>query len=93
MQNLLEKSLDGSLPPRNRGWFQPGDRRINMWDRDFASYDDLIDDKVLESHVQPQTIRSIANKAKNALPSGFPWCLSTDSVNRQLTKVPAAERS
>jgi hypothetical protein len=29
MQDPLEKTLDESLPTRNRGWFQRGDRRIN----------------------------------------------------------------
>ena len=62
-----------------------------MWDRDSASYDALEDARVFESAVAPQTVRSYANKAKNALPSGFPWQLSADSVARQLTKVPAAK--
>ncbi len=61
-----------------------------MWDRHSASYDDLIG-PVFDDPVEPQTIRSCANKVKNALPTGFPWRLSTDSESRQLTKVPAAE--
>ena len=58
----------------------------HMWDRDSASYKDLEDAGVFESAVVPQTVRSYANKAKNALPSGFPWHLKTDSAARQLTK-------
>jgi hypothetical protein len=61
-----------------------------MWDRDAASYDALEDAQVVGS-VAPQTIRSYANKSNNALPPGFPWRLSTDSVNRQLTKVATAQ--
>jgi hypothetical protein len=63
----------------------------HMWDRDSASYDALQDAGVLETAVQPQTIRSYANKANNALPPRFPWRLSTDSNNRQLTKVSTAD--
>ena len=59
-----------------------------MWDRDSASYDSLETAKVFDSAVAPQTVRSYANKANNALPPGFPWRLSADSVSRQLTKVP-----
>lgn len=59
-----------------------------MWDRDSAHYDDLVDDHVFNTSVAPQTIRSYANKTNNELPAGFPWRLSTDSDNRQLTKVP-----
>jgi hypothetical protein len=58
----------------------------HMWDRDSASYEDLEDAGVFESAVAPQTVRSYANKAKNALPSRFPWRLKTDSTARQLTK-------
>jgi hypothetical protein len=58
-----------------------------MWGRDSASYDNLEDEKVFESSVTPQTIRTYTNRANNALPPGFPWRLSTDAVNRQLTKV------
>jgi hypothetical protein len=61
-----------------------------MWDRDSASYDNLIG-PVFADPVEPQTIRSYANKLKNALPSGFPWRLSTNAVNRQLTKVWATQ--
>ncbi len=61
----------------------------HMWDRDSASYDDLRTFKVIESDVAPQTIRSYANKVNNALPAGFPWRLSSDSISRQLTKVSA----
>jgi hypothetical protein len=60
-----------------------------MWGRDSASYDDLLG-TVFDDPVQPQTIRSYANKVNNALPAGFPWRLSTDSVSRQLTKVARA---
>ncbi len=57
-----------------------------MWDRDSASYDDLIG-PVFDDPVDPQTIRSCANKVKNALlPTGVPWRLKTDSVNRFITK-------
>lgn len=59
-----------------------------MWNRDSARYDDLEDAKVFDSAVAPQTIRSYANKANKALPSGFPWRLSTDSSSRCLTKIP-----
>jgi hypothetical protein len=62
-----------------------------MWGRDSASYDDLIG-PVFDNPVEPKTIRSYANKVKNALPPGFPWRLSTDAVNRQLTKVPATAK-
>lgn len=62
-----------------------------MWDRSSASYNDLEDAGVFESAVAPQTVRSYANKANNALPTSVPWRLSTDSVARQLTKVPAAK--
>jgi hypothetical protein len=65
----------------------------HMWGRDSASYDSLVKDEVFDSAVAPQTVRSYANKANNALPRGFPWRLSADSVNRQLTRVPAAEGS
>lgn len=58
-----------------------------MWDWDSASYDDLEDAQVFDSAVAPQTVRSYTNKANNALPSGFPWRLSTNSVCRQLTKT------
>src|SRR5262249_42513346 len=61
-----------------------------MWDRESDSYDDLETDRVFESTVAPQTVRSYANKANNALPKGFPWRLSADSVNRQLTKISSA---
>jgi hypothetical protein len=63
----------------------------HMWGRDSASYDSLEDAKVIESAVAPQTVRSYANKANNALPVGFPWRLATDSNARQLTKLPAAK--
>ncbi len=62
-----------------------------MWNHDSASYDDLLDAEVFDTVVQPQTVRSYANKANNALPTGFPWRLSADSISRQLTKVPAAK--
>jgi hypothetical protein len=62
-----------------------------MWGRDSAGYEDLIDNEVFESAVQPQTVRSNANKVNNALPSGIPWRLSADSVGRQLTKVSSAQ--
>jgi hypothetical protein len=61
-----------------------------IWNRDSARYDDLIG-PVFDDPVEPQTIRSYANKVKKALPTGFPWRLSTNSVSRQLTKVPAAK--
>jgi hypothetical protein len=61
-----------------------------MWDRDSASYSQLEDASVFNSSVQPQTVRSYANKANNALPAGFPWRLSTDSMTRQLTKISVA---
>jgi hypothetical protein len=58
-----------------------------MWTRDRASYDLLEDEEVFESTVAPQTVRSSVNKVNNALPSGFPWRLSADSVSRRLTKI------
>ena len=61
-----------------------------MWGRDSANYDDLFDAEVFDTVVQPQTVRSYANKANTALPTGFPWRLSADSETRQLTKVPTA---
>jgi hypothetical protein len=60
-----------------------------MWDRDAASYDELFDAEVFQSEVAPQTVRSYANKTNNARPPGLPWRLSTDSVARQLTKIPS----
>jgi hypothetical protein len=57
-----------------------------MWSRDSASYAALEDGGVFESSVAPGTVRSYANKVKNALPSGFPWQLSADAVGRRLTK-------
>jgi len=60
-----------------------------MWDRDFASYDVLIG-PVFENPIEPQTIRSCANRVKVALlPTGVPWCLKTDSMNRFITKSAA----
>jgi hypothetical protein len=57
-----------------------------MWDRNSAGYESLNGD-VFDSEVSSATIRSYANKANNALPPGFPWRLSTDAVNRYLTKI------
>jgi hypothetical protein len=57
-----------------------------MWNRDSARYDDLIG-PVFDEPVEPQTIRSYANKVRNALPCGWPWRLSTDATSRQLTKA------
>jgi hypothetical protein len=57
-----------------------------MWEQDSASYDAL-GGPVFEDPVQPQTIRSLANKVNVALKKvGVPWRLSTDSTLRQLTK-------
>jgi hypothetical protein len=64
-----------------------------MWGREFASYDALEKDEVLESSVLPRTICSYANKANNALPSGVPWRLSADGINRQLTKKTRRQES
>jgi hypothetical protein len=58
-----------------------------MWNRDSATYSDLDAAEVFETSVAPQTVRSYANKANNALPRGIPWRLSADSVSRQLSKV------
>jgi hypothetical protein len=57
-----------------------------MWGRTSASYAAL-EEAVFESSVEPQTVRSYANKANNALPSGFPWRLSVDSTSRQISKI------
>jgi hypothetical protein len=66
-----------------------------MWDRDHASYDDLMPDSlkpdsVFDTPVIPQTVRSYVNKANNALPPGFPWKLSANATSRHVTKVPKA---
>jgi hypothetical protein len=37
MQEIIENSLAESPPKRNRGWFQPGDRRINRDGRPLGS--------------------------------------------------------
>jgi hypothetical protein len=58
-----------------------------MWNRDSASYDALEHDEVFDSAVARQTVRSYTSKANTALPPGFPWRLSADSVTRQLCKV------
>jgi hypothetical protein len=63
-----------------------------MWKRDFASYDSL-NAEVFDSPVKPQTVRSYANKANNALPQGSLWRLSANSNNRQLTKVLRSENA
>ena len=63
----------------------------HMWDRDSARYNGLEKANVFDSAVAPQTVRSYANKANNALPPGFPWRLSADSVSRQLSKVPSSK--
>jgi hypothetical protein len=63
-----------------------------MWERASASYDALEEAGVFESAVAPQTVRSYANKANNALPHGCLWRLSADAINRQLTKVPKGAR-
>jgi hypothetical protein len=64
-----------------------------MWNRDSARYGALNAARVFDSEPSPQTIRSYTNKANNALPPGFPWKLSTDATNRQMTKVTAATGS
>ncbi len=57
-----------------------------MWDRDSGAYSDLVG-PVFDNEVEPQTVRSLANKANKALrPIGIPWRLTTDSVSRQITK-------
>lgn len=57
-----------------------------MWHRNSASYDDLVG-PVFDNSVDPQTVRSLANKVKNALKRiGVPWRLKTDSTNRYITK-------
>jgi hypothetical protein len=62
-----------------------------MWNRDSASYEALEQNDVFESSVLPQTVRSYVNKANTALPSGFPWRLSSDANARQLTKLPITD--
>jgi hypothetical protein len=58
-----------------------------MWNRDSADYNDLIG-PVFDDSVEPQTIRSCANKVKKALlRAGVPWRLKTDSVTRFITKT------
>jgi hypothetical protein len=60
-----------------------------MWVRDSATFDDLVG-PVFDDPVEPQTIRSCANKVKNALlPTGVPWRLKTDAVSRFITKKAA----
>jgi hypothetical protein len=60
-----------------------------MWGRDSATFDDLVG-PVFDDPVEPQTIRSCANKVKNALLlTGVPWRLKTDAVNRFITKKAA----
>jgi hypothetical protein len=57
-----------------------------MWGRDSAGYDAL-EGPVFDDPVQPQTIRSLANKLNKVLKKvGVPWRLSADSTLRQLTK-------
>jgi hypothetical protein len=60
-----------------------------MWDRDSASYDALVG-PVFDDPVEPQTLRSLANKANNAIAGiGLPWKFSTNSVSRLMTKKTA----
>jgi hypothetical protein len=60
-----------------------------MWARDSVAYDDLIG-PVFDDPVEPQTIRSLANKANNAMRKvGIPWKFSTDSTTRHITKATA----
>jgi hypothetical protein len=61
----------------------------HMWTRDAARYDDLIPPKgeVLDSVVDPSTMRSYVGKVNEALkPIGVPWRLKADSRTRHITK-------
>ncbi len=60
-----------------------------MWQRESAAYDVLVG-PVFDDSVEPQTIRSLANKVNNALARvGVPWRLSTNSTSQQLVKKPS----
>jgi hypothetical protein len=58
-----------------------------MWTRESASYDDLFDAQVFDKDVFPSTIRARASDVNREMKRiGVPLRLSTNSVNRYLTK-------
>jgi hypothetical protein len=59
----------------------------HMWRRDTATYKDVCGRDVLDSNLEPQSLRSLVNKVNEHLGrAGVPWKLSTDAKSRHIVK-------